>query len=163
MSRLIDCFWIFCLFAWGGTCWMLGYWFGQRKSAGTYAARVTVTDNLGATATASITINVSAPPMVVEVLYPNGGEVLLFDSRCTITWSVTNSIPTRQDIYLSLDGGSSWAVLASQLSGSVNSFRWRVPRTATGAARIKVRVWDGVGSSVDDVSDGDFAIRKKLR
>jgi PKD repeat protein len=133
------------------------------QTSGTFNARVTVTDNLGASATASVTINVSALPMVAEVLYPNGGETLLFDSRCDVSWSVTGGVPTQQDIYLSLDGGATWTVLASKLSGSVSSFRWRVPRSATTSARIRVRVWDAIGGFVDDMSDGNFAIWKKLR
>jgi len=133
------------------------------QTQGAFTARVTVTDNLGAAATASITITVSAPPLAVRVLYPNGGERLLFDSTCNVTWSVTGGIPTRQDISLSLNGGSTWTVLASGLPPAVNSFSWRVPKSATTSARIRVRVWNASGAFVDDISDHDFAIQKKLR
>ena len=133
------------------------------QTPGAFTAQVTVTDNLGATANASVTITISAPPLVVRVLSPNGGETLLFDSTCNVRWSVTGGIPTRQDIFLSLNGGSTWTVLVSGLPPAANSFSWRVPRSATASARIRVRVWNASGAFVDDISDHDFAIQKKLR
>lgn len=134
-------------------------------SAGTFLARVTVADNMGAVATASvlITITAPAPSQTVRVLYPNGGETLKFDSRCTVLWSRTGGVPARQDVYLSLNGGSTWTVIASGLPGNVNSFNWQVPRTATEAARIKVRLSNTDGAYVEDISDRNFSIRKRLR
>jgi PKD repeat protein len=126
---------------------------------GTYNARVTVTDNVGGTATASTTITVFKPS--VRVSYPNGGEILQADTSCIITWSMTGGSPSRQDVSLSLNGGSTWTVLASGLAGSANSYSWRVPRTATTTARIRVRVWDAAGTTIEDTSDRDFAIQKK--
>jgi PKD repeat protein len=133
------------------------------QSPGTFNARVTVTDNQGATATAQITITVTAATPAVSVLYPNGGETLRFDSTCNVQWSVTGGTPSSQDVYLSLNGGSTWTVLASGLPGTVNSFSWRVPRTATSSARIRVRLWSASGAYVEDTSDRDFAIQKRPR
>ena len=134
------------------------------QSAGTFTARVTVTDDLGATAVASVTIVVtsdSAP--TVTVLFPNGGETLFFGSTCSITWSVTGGSPTRQDVDWSADGGSSWINLASGLPPKVNNtLDWHIPKVATNTARIRVRVYTS-SSVVEDTSDADFAIRKKGR
>ncbi len=130
---------------------------------GMFTARVTVTDNLGATASASVSITNAAPAPAVRVLNPNGGEILLFDSTCNIAWSATGFIPTRRDIHLTLNGGSTWTVLASGPPGIVTSFSWRVPRTATTSARIRVRLWDASGAYVEDTSDQAFAIQRKRK
>ena len=135
------------------------------QSPGTFDARVTVTDNLGAIATASVTITVTAPapPPRVTLLCPNGAEALRFDTMSNVRWAMTGATPARQDLYLSLNSGQTWTVLASGLPGTVNSFSWRVPRTATSNARIRVRLWDVAGAYVDDMSDRDFSIQKKPR
>ena len=133
------------------------------QTPGTFIARVTVTDNLGATATASVTINVSAPTLGVRVLSPNGGEAFVFSSTCNISWSVTGGTAVRQDIHLSLDGGSTWSVLASGLSGTVSNFSWRIPKSATARARIKVRAKNAGGAFFEDASDRDFTIQRRAR
>jgi len=97
----------------------------------------------------------------VALLYPNGGETLKFDAMFNIQWVVPTGIAARQDVYLSLNSGATWTVLATGLPGTVNGFMWRVPRIATANARIKVRVWNAAGEYVDDTSDRDFSIQKK--
>ena len=133
------------------------------QTPGTFIARITVTDNLGATATASVTINVSAPTLAVRVLSPNGGEAFVFSSTCNISWSVTGGTVVHQDIHLSLDGGSTWSVLASGLSGTVSNFSWRIPKSATARARIKVRAKNAGGAFFEDASDRDFTIQRRAR
>jgi PKD repeat protein len=133
------------------------------QSPGVFNARITVTDNLGATGTAAITISVSAPTLGVSLLSPNGGETLRFDSMCNIQWSVTGGTPVRQDVSLSLDGGSTWTALASGLPGTVNGFSWHVPRTASTTGRIRVRVWNASGVYVDDASDRVFTIQRRSK
>ena len=133
------------------------------QTAGAFIARVSVTDNLGATATASVTINVTAPTLAVRVLYPNGGEAFVFNTTCNVSWLVTGGTAVRQDIYISLNGGATWSVLASGLSGTENNFSWHVPKTATATARIKVRAWNAGGAYFEDASDRDFTIQRRAR
>jgi PKD repeat protein len=134
------------------------------QSPGSFVTRVTVTDNLGAATTASVTISVAAQSgLVVRVLNPNGGEALKFGSTFNITWSVSGGSPSRQDVLLSRDGGVTWSVLASGLPGTVKNFLWRVPKSATTSARIRVRVLDTNGAIVEDTSDANFTIRKILQ
>ena len=133
------------------------------QTPGTFNAQVTVTDNAGATSSASMSINVTGPMPSVTVLTPNGGEILLFDSLYNVTWSINGPAPTQQDVYLSTNGGSTWSLLASGLGSTVNSFSWRVPRSASSTARIKVRAWGAGGAFVEDASNGNFSIQKKLR
>jgi hypothetical protein len=64
---------------------------------------------------------------------------------------------------MSLNSGSTWTLVASGLRGNVTNFSWQVPRTATTSARIKVRLWNASGGYVEDISDRDFAIQRRLR
>jgi hypothetical protein len=102
-------------------------------------------------------------PLAVNVLYPNGGETLTFDSTCIVSWSVTGGSGVSQDVYVSLDGGSHWSILATGLPSQTSSLSWRLPRTATTSARIRVRASNANGESVEDISDHNFAIGKKIR
>ena len=133
------------------------------QSPGSFAASVTVTDNKGATASASVTIAVAAAAQPkVRVLFPNGRETLQFDSTVSITWSVADFSPARHNVYLSLNGGSTWTLLASGLPAAARSFSWRVPKTQTTTARVKVVSFSASGLSIEDTSDANFAIRKRL-
>ena len=129
-------------------------------SAGT--VDVVVTNPDGQTAALLGGYTYVAPTLTVRLLYPNGGETLTFDSLCNVTWSFTGT-PTRQDVFLSLNGGSTWTSLASGLPSAANSLIWRVPRSPSATARIKVRLWTANGTYVEDISDGNFSIQKKAR
>jgi len=133
------------------------------QTAGTFNAQVTVTDNAGATTSATVTINITGPMPTVTVLSPNGGEILLFDSSYNVTWSLSGAAPTQQDIYLSTNGGSTWSLVVSGLGPTVTSFSWHVPRSTSSNARIKVRAWATGGAFVEDASNGNFAIQRKLK
>ncbi|HVF90767.1 MAG TPA: PKD domain-containing protein, partial [Blastocatellia bacterium] len=132
------------------------------SSAGSFTARLTVTDNSGATANASVVINVlggQAPS--VRVLTPNTRVTLRANSVYDITWSVATGTEIRQqEIYLTLDNGATWRVLSQALPATISSYAWRVPKTATQNARIKVVVRCSNGTSGEDVSDSSFIIVK---
>ncbi|MFY9555359.1 MAG: PKD domain-containing protein, partial [Blastocatellia bacterium] len=133
------------------------------QSPGVFVATVTVTDNSGATASSPVTITVNVPNPTVTLLYPNGGEVLQFDSTCVITWSVSGPAPTQQDVYLSLNGGSTWTVVAERVPITLRQVSWRVPKSPTNSARIKIRLSTAGGTYVEDVSNSNFSIQKRLR
>ncbi len=134
------------------------------QSAGAFTARVAVTDNSGATVVASISVTVSAAAnTVVRVTYPNGGETLLIASTCNIIWSASGANIVRQDIDLSLDGGSTWQKVASGLGGAVRSYSWKVPKSPSRSARIRVRAWDDREMVGEDMSDNSFSISTKIR
>jgi hypothetical protein len=102
----------------------------------------------------------SSPP-AVTVLSPNGGETYLFNSNCTISWSVSGGSPTRYNVYWSTNSGSTWTVLASNLPATANSYLWRIPKQQTTSGRVKVRMTDSSGALVEDISNGNFSIRKR--
>src|SRR5215213_9469954 len=132
------------------------------RSEGSFTARLTVTDNSGATATASVVINVlSGAAPSVRVLTPNTRVTLRMNSFYNITWSVAASSEVRrQEIYLTLDNGATWRALTQELPAATLSYAWRVPKTATQNARIKVVVRCYNGTSGEDVSNSSFIIAK---
>ncbi|HYP26951.1 MAG TPA: PKD domain-containing protein, partial [Blastocatellia bacterium] len=132
------------------------------RSAGSYTARLTVRDNSGMTASASVVINVTTGTSpVVRVLTPNTRVTVRINSLYNITWSVTGASEVRrQEIYLSLDNGATWRVVNQELPANVTSYMWKVPKSTTQNARIKVVVRCYNGMSSEDTSDVSFIIAK---
>lgn len=96
---------------------------------------------------------------------PNGNEIIEAGSICEITWKTTSNIGiSLQGIKLSTNGGSTFpTVIATGLSGSVQSFSWSIPTNIkTAQARIRITVIDTLGASVYDDSDYDFIILQNV-
>ncbi len=129
------------------------------QTTGTYTARLTVTDNQGATASAETTITVvsSAAP-TVNLTAPNTNESLTGGLVYTITWTATGNSIVRHAIQLSLDGGSTWSDVDSNVSATARSYLWSVPIAQTKKGRIRVRAYDNQGRMGEDMSAANFSI-----
>jgi PKD repeat protein len=130
-------------------------------SAGSFLARLTVTDNQGATASSSVTITVSnavARPQVT-VLTPNTRVTLKFKSVYNISWLVNSDEKiSSHTIELSLDGGATWRSVAQSVRGTLANYSWKVPNLPTTNARIRVTSTTAAGVSGQDMSDTSFII-----
>ena len=103
----------------------------------------------------------------VQVIWPNGGEVLYVGGTYTLQWLATNPNGTNTalsiDIYYSADSGSTWAniVTGTENDGAYNwtiplfingyyivSHHARIKVVATGPENFMVQAWD--------MSDADF-------
>lgn len=71
--------------------------------------------------------------VVPSITTPTGGEKWIGGTAHTIAWT---GLPSVEDISLSLDGGATWNVVASDVQGT--SYEWIVPDTATFAAQVRV-------------------------
>jgi len=93
------------------------------------------------------------------VLYsPNGGETLMKDEWCIITWEATANLGENPiDLQYSVNGGTTWKSIASSIPNS-GHYNWTVPDVETETGLIKVTVNDIYGAVVSDVSDRTFAI-----
>ncbi len=96
------------------------------------------------------------------VLYPNGGEII--NETITISWkgSLDSYLHgVTYDLYYSIDNGSSWISLASNL---VNySYIWDTSTVPNGTTYlIKVVATDGQGLTTEDQSDATFAIQNVM-
>ena len=92
----------------------------------------------------------------VEVITPNGGEVL--NGTITVEWNAVDfdSDPLTFNVLYSDDNGSSWSVLYSGLTGLSHS--WNTSEYADGNSyMVRVVVSDGVATTFDD-SDAPFSI-----
>jgi hypothetical protein len=90
----------------------------------------------------------------VEVLSPNGGEILVTGGSYLIRWtSEDNDGVTRHDLFFSIDGGTTFTPIATNLSGIVKKYQWNAPSTATDALTIKVVARDPAGNEGSDLSD----------
>ncbi len=88
----------------------------------------------------------------VRVEKPNGNESLLTSNMTQIRWQ--SSLPT-VDIDLSLDGGSTWQNVATNVSNG-NTFYWLTPNTNSEACLI--RIFNPENQMISDVSDTTFII-----
>jgi len=97
----------------------------------------------------------------MAVTVPNGGEKIMAGSPFMIRWNCTSCQGIHsQEIRLSTDGGVSFPnVIATGLSGIVQSFAWNVPvDIITNNGRIRVTALDASGMSTFDDSNANFEI-----
>jgi len=85
---------------------------------------------------------------------PVGGETLGAGSAHTIRWS-SNDVD-RVTIEYSIDGGSTWTVIASAIDAAARAYSWTAPDITSD--RCLVRVSDATDASVSDVTDRPFTI-----
>lgn len=100
-----------------------------------------------------------AVPPTVQVVEPNGGEVLTGTSPYTIRWTATDATAVLSvDILLSTDGGTNWSPIAT---GVPNSFEheWIVDDVSSTQCRIRVQAADAWSNVGEDQSDMDFTIQ----
>jgi len=95
----------------------------------------------------------------VRVIYPNGGEELHSGSIDTLRWWIFH--PPASDsfsLYISVDGGESYRLLASGLDGDDSMYVWRVPEVEESFDECVFKVVAyGPGESYDE-SNGYFRI-----
>ncbi|MFN3307435.1 MAG: vWA domain-containing protein, partial [Candidatus Kapaibacteriota bacterium] len=93
----------------------------------------------------------------VRIITPNGGEIFSICDTINVIWSgVENNKPV--NLFYSLDGGSSWRPIASNVTGL--SYKWVPPLGSVGGNRMKIKatvapvssyVWvKGIGGPEDD-------------
>lgn len=92
-----------------------------------------------------------------RVVTPNGGEVLTAGTTREIQWSVPAGwTPSHADVYVSLNGGVSWSLIAGGVSGT--SLAWVVPDVTSQRAMARVVLVDEIGVMDQDSSDQPFSI-----
>lgn len=111
---------------------------------------VKLTDNIAVDqSNATFTIN-GVGSGAVNIIQPNGGEMINMGSQYNIQWSVAGTV-NPLDIFYSIDGGSNWTLITSGATGT--SFSWSVPNLIS--STCKVRLTDGI---IADISNANFSI-----
>ena len=100
-------------------------------------------------------------PPTVEVLYPNGGEVLT--GNITIRWNAydNSNYELIIDLYYSDNAGVTWNVI-SENENNDGEFNWDITNLPEGSEYlVKVNARDLAGNENNDTSDETFSITKK--
>ena len=94
---------------------------------------------------------------VVEVTYPNGGEILAGGDVCTITWTATDVNIDADSILLEYYDGIGWVEIAADEDND-GSYDWTLPLLNIDTAKVRVTASDLAGNSASDESDAAFII-----
>ncbi len=101
---------------------------------------------------------VDTTPPVVEVVSPNGGEVLDAGALTTVSYTASDdSGIATVSAHLSDDAGSTWRPLAKGLSPT-GEWSWFVPNRPGTTNFLRIIALDGAGNSGSDDSDALFTI-----
>ncbi len=100
-------------------------------------------------------IDGTAPSLSITA--PNGGENWLIGSTKTISWTQSdNNDVTRDSIYYSINGGSTWSLVWG--GASATSYSWTIPSASSTQCKVKVIALDAAGNRTEDISDNNFTI-----
>jgi hypothetical protein len=97
----------------------------------------------------------------VTLSYPNGGELWRVGETKTIGWQASdNRAVTRVNLYYSVDGGSTWNILATGLP-NLSPYSLVVPAVPSRVtnALVKVEAYDAANNKGSAVSSGYFTIQ----
>jgi hypothetical protein len=99
----------------------------------------------------------------VELLSPNGGEVLESGNVHRIQWEMIEPkypVTATVRLYYSTDGGANWGLITTLGGSFVRSYDWiplvQVTKTK---CKVKVAISYSTGTTAADVSDGYFTIQ----
>ncbi len=99
----------------------------------------------------------AAPEM--DLLGPNGGEVIDATTTALITWSASDDIAvTGVDLELSLDGGATYPIVIATNEANDGTFTWSVDDVSTTQARIRATAKDANFQTDAETSAADFTI-----
>jgi len=108
-------------------------------------AEQTVTDNY------KVAI-IADPPL--ELLAPNGGELLAADSTYTVRWQ-SNGLFDKVTLQYSVDGGTIWKTIVDSLENSGN-YDWLIPNDRSN--KVLLRIKNALGPVPIDESEAAFTI-----
>ncbi len=90
----------------------------------------------------------------LQVLSPNGGELLYSNQNRFITWTAVNGASVYRLEY-STNSGTSWIRIDSSSAGLIQPYIWSIPATATTGGLIRI---SNQSRTYSDVSDAAFSI-----
>lgn len=97
-------------------------------------------------------------PKNIQLINPNKYDSLIGGQKITIKWSGNNL--DNIDLLYSIDTLKTWKIIDSNISAQALGYDWKVPNISTGYGKIMIR--DTKDSSLNDLSDTCFMIRKKI-
>jgi predicted methyltransferase len=128
-------------------------WSVPASASTTARVRISSTSNASINDMSDANFTIDQTPFV-QLTSPNGGNTIAAGSIFNITWTYGNV--SNVNLELSLNGGSSWSSIVSNLPAGSGSYSWTVPASASATA--KVRISNSANTSINDISDADFTI-----
>jgi hypothetical protein len=119
------------------------------------AYRVRITDLDTGAADHSNRSFIIAPPCVLDITYPDGGELLCTNQSATLTWGATELCASTVGLELLRDGASCSTIAAE--APNTGSFAWSVEPCLAGTGAYRLRVSDSQTGAAD-TSAADFTI-----
>jgi hypothetical protein len=93
-----------------------------------------------------------------QVVYPNGGETLYWDSSCVIRFrNVAPFVADSFSLFFSADSGLTYTPIARGIPGSDSAYLWTVPDT--NSTKCLLMLWAYQNATGWDFSDGPFTIQ----
>ncbi len=90
----------------------------------------------------------------LNLLRPNGGEILFSGTIDTIRWTYQNLLNVK--IEFSTDNGTVWTVIAESISASNGLYEWMLPNIHS--TKCKVRISSDSNPQLSDESDSTFKV-----
>jgi len=120
----------------------------------TYYWRIVAVNPIGTTTGPVWSFTTETDPSIIEVIYPNGGEVLHAGASIEIAW-ISSGCSAVVAVEYSIDGGDSWTMIddAAPNSGACS---WDLPDLTS--RQCLVRITDIEHPEAVDTSDDVFAI-----
>ena len=94
------------------------------------------------------------PNSTLNLIYPNGGEIVFADSIVKILWS--SSYVEFIDIHFSSNSGNDWSEIANSITADLSEWDWTNPNLISDNCRI--RIVSNADTSINDASDSNFSI-----
>ncbi|HKZ56892.1 MAG TPA: FG-GAP-like repeat-containing protein, partial [Thermodesulfovibrionales bacterium] len=104
------------------------------------------------------TFALTMQPQTIELLAPNGGEIISSGSTYTIQW-IAPVQAVKFDLKYSLNNGTTWKSIANKVSGT--NYNWTLPIPANNKTKCLMKVigYDALGVRLgEDISDNPFTI-----
>lgn len=117
----------------------------------TCKVRIKQSSNAGLNDVSNFDFSIQSAGLVLD--YPNGGEVLTSNTGSYINWTATGV--ANLNIEYSINGGSTWNVIANNVSGT---WYWWNPVPTTPSTNCLIRITDANNASITDISDATFTI-----
>jgi hypothetical protein len=103
--------------------------------------------------------SVDVLPPYVEIVYPNGGEVLTEDTQVDVEWVAADDYGLREVVVMaSYDGGLTYDDTLGVATGFDTSLAWHIPAGEHAECMIGIEVLDRGYNAVFDESDSPFSI-----
>lgn len=102
----------------------------------------------------------SISSQLLQVAYPNGGELLRKGRTLQIYWG-TSLTSDNVNIELSLDNGANWQTIQNNVSSTLRIMDWVVP-DLTATTDAKIRILNSSNIDIGDTSDAVFSIGEFL-